>query len=141
MAQQTANWRFAGYVPDQFDRCRIEADWYSDGLVFLGREDRLEFDIALQNLAAGSVDAAYGGTELPVRVGRNVLLEKVYKAAIALQQSQHLHCPVERFRARLVAADLWCARSRLCWGCKRCDLCLRIPQCLQYVLRDLSLKQ
>src|ERR1039458_10527632 len=111
MAQQTTNWWFAGYIADQLDSCRIEAHRYGDGLVFLGREDRLEFDIALQNLAAGSVDAAYGSPELPVRVGRNVLLQEVHKAAIALQQSQHLHRPVERFRARLVASDLWCGRG------------------------------
>jgi hypothetical protein len=85
MAQQTTNWWFAGYIADQFDSCRIEAHWYGDGLVFLEREDGLEFDIALQNLAAGSVDAAYGSSELPVRVGRNILLQKVHKAAIALQ--------------------------------------------------------
>src|ERR1700720_1076046 len=102
MAQQTTNWRLAGYIADQFDSCRIEARWYRDGLVFLGGEDRLKFDVAVQNLAAGSVDAAYGSPELPVRVGRNVLLQKVHQAAIALQQSQHLHCPVERFRARIV---------------------------------------
>src|ERR1017187_10396187 len=111
MAQQTTNWWFAGYIADQFDSCRIETHRYSDRLVFLGREDRLKFDIALQNLAAGSVDAAYGSPELPVRVGRNVLLQKVHKAAIALQQSKHLHRPVERFRARLVASDLWCGRG------------------------------
>src|SRR5215469_8842313 len=110
MAQQTTNWRFAAYVADQSDSCRIEAYRYGDGLVFFGREDRLEFDIALQNLAAGTVNAAYGGPELPIRVGRNVLLEKVHKAAIALQQGQHLHRPVEGFSTRL---DIRCGRSRL----------------------------
>src|SRR5258708_31849643 len=129
MAQQTTNWWFAGYIADQFDSCRIEAHWYGDGLVFLGREDRLEFDIALQNLAAGSVDAAYGSPGLPVRVGRNVLLQKVPKAAIALQQSQHLHRPVERFRARLLASHLWCGRGPLFWGGMGCDLSLRPPHC------------
>src|SRR5258708_37841513 len=141
MAQQTTNWWFAGYIADQFDSCRIEAHWYGDGLVFLGREDRLEFEIALQNLAAGSVDAAYGSPELPVRVGRNVFLQNIHKAAITLQQSQHLHGPVERFRARLVASDRWCGRSLVCCGDRGCDLYLSPPQRLQYVLRDLSLKQ
>src|SRR5258708_16163088 len=97
MAQQTTNWRFAGYIADQFDSCRIEAHRYGDGLVFLGREDRLEFEIALQNLAAGSVDAAYGSPELPVRVGRNVFLQKIHKAAIPLHQSRHLPGPVALF--------------------------------------------
>src|SRR5260370_10802738 len=100
MAQQTTNWWFAGYIADQFDSCRIEAHWYGDGLVFLGREDRREFDIARQNLAAGSVDAAYGGPELPVRVGRNVFLQKIHQPALTLQPSHPLHRPVGHFNAR-----------------------------------------
>src|ERR1039458_3465862 len=68
MAQQTTNWWFAGYIADQFDSCRIEAHRYGDGLVFLGREDRLEFDIALQNLTAGSVDA-YVFAEIAEAIG------------------------------------------------------------------------
>ena len=87
MAQQTTNWWFAGYVADQSDSIPIEAHRYGDGLVFFGREDRLEFDLALQNLPAGTVDAAYSSPELPVRIGRDVFLQKVHKAAIALQQS------------------------------------------------------
>src|SRR5437762_2082021 len=128
-------------LAEEFDSCRIETYRYGDGLVFLGREDWLEFDIALQNLAAGSVDATYSSPELTVRVGRNVFFQKIHKPAITLQQSQHLHRAVGRFRARLVASDLWCGRSHLCCGGKGCDFYFSPPQRLQYVLRDLSLKQ
>src|SRR5260370_29599931 len=141
MAQQTTNWWFAGYIADQFDSCRIEAHRYGDGLVFLGREDWLEFDIALQNLAAGSVYAAYGRPELPVWVGRNVFFQKIHKPAIALQQSQHLDRPVGRFRARLVTSDLWRGRSHLCGGGQGWDLFPSPPPRLPYRPPDPSLQQ
>ena len=139
MAQQTSNWWFTSYVADQFDRCRVEANRYGHRMVLFGRKDRLKFHVAVQRLATGNVDAAHGSSELSIRIGRDILLQKIYQAAIALQQSQHLHRSIGRFRHQFVTCNLLSLGRCPC--CDRFDLCIRSCQRPHYVLRDLPLKQ
>src|SRR5450755_4250104 len=103
MTQQAAKWRFAGYVSNQFDGRRIESHWYSDRLIFLGRQHGLKFEVAVENPTAGSVDTAHGRPELPIRVGRNVFSQEVHQPAIALEQGEQLDRPIQRFRRWLIA--------------------------------------
>ena len=88
MTQQSTKRWFAGNVSNQLNRRRIESHRNGDRLVLLGSEHRLEFEVAVENLATGSVNAAHGGPELGVRVGRNVLGEEVQQAAIAAYRNK-----------------------------------------------------
>src|SRR5215467_1838898 len=138
MPQQTPDGSLAPYVANEFDGGRIKTWWQDDRMVLFGRKDWLKFDIPLQDLTAGSMNAAYSGPELSIGVRRHILLQKVHKPPIALQQGKHLHRPVNRFGACGIASSRGHRRFSN-WRPR--DLCRRSFHCLQNVLRDLALKQ
>src|SRR5207247_348443 len=88
VAQHAAEGRSAADVAREPDRRRIEAGLDRHHLAFGRAQHRLERDSLVEHLAAALVDAAHGGADLFVRVGREVLGHEVDEAAFLLEEPE-----------------------------------------------------
>ena len=63
-AIHAANWRFSGYVADQFDSCGVKTRLHRHWLVLFGVQNRLQLHIVFECLSASFVNGANSGSKL-----------------------------------------------------------------------------
>ena len=90
VVEHTGERRLARDVANELDACDVDGVVNRDACALRGVERRYKRHVPPQCLTAPGMHAADGGTNLRVRVRRDVLHQEINEAPVALQQCQHV---------------------------------------------------